>query len=68
MSYRKRNRSVYECHCECINEDGTPCGHNWTSFTLPKRCSACKRYTWNGTDRRVKVITNKVVAKKKKAA
>ena len=68
MSYSKIKASVYQCHCECINEDGTPCGHDWKAFKFPKRCAKCKRYTWDGTDRRVKVIPKKVVAKKKKAA
>lgn len=56
MSYRKVNKTVYKCRCEAVNPaNGTLCGHEWESFTLPDRCAKCKRYTWNGVDKRVKV-------------
>ena len=54
MSYRKITRTMYQCHCECIDNDGKPCGHDWESPELPERCARCKRYTWNGNDRRRK--------------
>ena len=66
MSFRKIKKTIYECHCECINADGKPCAHDWESSELPDRCAKCKRHTWNGTDRRVKVVA--VPKKKKKAA
>lgn len=34
-------------HCKCVW-----CNHEWDSFTKPKRCSKCKRYSWNGEDNR----------------
>lgn len=53
MSYRKVNKTVYKCRCEAVNPaNGTLCGHEWESFTLPDRCAKCKRYSWNSIDRR----------------
>ena len=31
---------VYKCVCDF-------CGHNWRSWSLPLRCSSCKRPGWN---------------------
>lgn len=35
-------------HCTCVW-----CGHEWDPFEKPKRCSNCKRHSWNGEDLRV---------------
>jgi len=54
MSVRKIKKTVYVCRCECVNNDGTPCGHEWESEEIPRRCSLCKRRQWNGVDKRRK--------------
>jgi len=34
-------------HCTCVW-----CKFEWNAFEKPKRCSNCKRYSWNGEDQR----------------
>lgn len=44
---KRITKKLYQCTCE-------HCGHTWESDSIPKRCSACKRYSWDGKDRRFK--------------
>lgn len=60
MSYKKITKTVYLCTCElpdCTGIDpstGKPKPWESKGNKLPDRCAWCKRYTWNGRDRRLK--------------
>lgn len=58
MSVKKVSIVVYRCTCDlpdCIGIDpktGKPKSWYSKNGKIPKRCSWCKRHTWNGKDRR----------------
>ena len=52
MSFTLVPRTIYKCHCECVDHQGVPCGHNWEADALPERCPSCGRRTWNNLDGR----------------
>lgn len=47
MSVEKINTVLYKCKCEAVSRAGVPCGFEWESATIPKRCRKCLRWTWN---------------------
>ncbi len=49
---KKVTRVCYRCVCDLPDCPGK--GRPWFSQDeeIPKRCSWCKRYTWNGPDKR----------------
>jgi hypothetical protein len=49
MSVTVINKKMY--HCVCEHSD---CLYEWDSEVIPPRCAHCKRYTWNGVDKRRK--------------
>jgi hypothetical protein len=52
MSYTEIDKTVYKCHCEAVDHNGVPCGHNWEAESYPDRCPACGRRTWDKKDGR----------------
>ena len=70
MSVEIVSKKMYHCTCEW-----TDCEHEWDapatdqdgkSIDPPKRCAGCKRFTWNGRDRRAEVKQALPIPKPKK--
>lgn len=47
MSIEQITALRYKCKCEAVKKDGTVCGHEWESDSIPDRCAHCKNRTWN---------------------
>jgi hypothetical protein len=47
MSIEKITKTIYRCRCEWPD-----CKHKWDAEKIPDRCAKCKRWSWNGVDRR----------------